>query len=88
MLGCFNWELSQKKLLFSDHLDIVHKKEQEKKGSIDSILSRGQMHIIMTSKTKFIKVFLKPPGIFSEFCRVPSPKRAAYLSLCGTVWPT
>ena len=34
MLGCFNWELSQKKLLFSDHLDIVHKKEQEKNAAL------------------------------------------------------
>ena len=66
MLGCFNWELSQKKLLFSDHLDIVHKKEQEKKLCLNSILSRGQMYIFMTSKTKFIKVFLKPPGISSQ----------------------
>ena len=66
MLGCFNWELSQKKLLFSDHLDIVHKKEQEKKFCFDSILSRGQMYIFMTSKTKFIKVFLKPLGISSQ----------------------
>ena len=34
MLGCFNRELSQKKLLFSDHLDIVHKKEQEKNAAL------------------------------------------------------
>ena len=34
MLGCFNWELSQNKLLFSDHLDIVHKKEQEENAAL------------------------------------------------------
>ena len=64
MLRCFNLELSQNKLFLPDHLDIVHKKEQEENAALTP------------------RVFLKPQGI-SEFCRVPSPTRAAYLSLCG-----
>ena len=52
--------------------------------NMDTIFVRSQGEMSNLMRT-FPKVFLKPPGIFSEFCRVPSPKRAAYLSRCGTV---
>ena len=34
MLRCFNLELSQNKLFLPDHLDIVHKKEQEENAAL------------------------------------------------------
>ena len=34
MLRCFNLELSQNELFLPDHLDIVHKKEQEENAAL------------------------------------------------------